>query len=170
LEFICDVAGLEQNLIFDTGSPNTMITVRLAKDLGLKAVSSKIYDVNIAGRSVKCVVTVLPEMTIGGITISDIRVLVGLNASEWRDTMLLGLNVLNYFKYTVDRAIGGGTIDISISISKREAPAGSNRSKFNHLILSKLEKGVRKSVFDVTPDPLVSSELSIEDALLATEI
>jgi len=31
--------------------------------------------------------------------------------------------------------------------------------------MSKTIKGVRKSVFDVTPDPLVSSELSIESAL-----
>ena len=163
LRFPCRVAGLEQNLIFDTGSPNTMITVRLAKDLGLKAITTKLYNVNIGGGTVKCVTTVLPEMTIGDITIKDVRVLAGLNTPEWRDTMLLGLNVLNYFKYAVDRTIGGGTIDLVLS--GRESPIDSSRSKFNHLILSKIIKGVRKSVFDVTPDPLVSSELSIESAL-----
>ena len=161
--FPCKVAGLNQNLIFDTGSPNTMITVRLAKDLGLKAISSKTYDVNIGGGVVKCAVAVLPEMTIGEITIKDVRVLAGLTTPEWRNTMLLGLNVLNYFKYTVDRTVGDGTINIDLS--GRNAPDGSSRGKFNHLIVSKTTKGIKMSAFDVTPDPLITSELSIESAL-----
>ena len=162
--FPCKVAGLEQTIIFDTGSPNTMVTLRLAKDLGLKAVSSKIYDVNIGGGVVKCAVAVLPEMTIGDITVNDVRVLAGLNAPEWRDTILLGLNVMNYFKYAVDRAVGGGTIDLNLS--GRESPTGSSRGKFNHLIVSKTINGMKKSVFDVTPYALISSELSVESALL----
>ena len=168
IRFPCEILGTEQTIIFDTGSPNTMITIKLAKDLGLKAVSRKQYSVNIGGTVVKSVVTVLPEITIGSITIKDVRVLAGLSSPNWHDTILLGLNVLNYFRYAVDRSIGGGFVDLDIS--DRKAPAGATREKFNHLILSKTEKGVRKSIFDITPDPLISSELSIEDALLATGV
>ena len=161
IRFHCSILGKRQSIVFDTGAPNTMITLKLAKDLGLKAISSKQYSVNIGGAVVKSVVAVLPEITIGSITIKDVRVLAGLNTPDWRDTILLGLNVANYFKYTVDRSVDGGFIDLDLS--DRQAPTGSQRGKFNHLILSKLENGVRKSVFDVTPDPLISSEISIDD-------
>jgi len=97
------------------------------------------------------------------ITIKKVRVLAGLTNPDWRDTMLLGLNVLNYFRYTVDRTIGGGTIDLELS--DRPAPAGSTRGKFDHIILSKPENGIKKSVFDITPDPLIAAEISIEKML-----
>ena len=88
-------------------------------------------------------------MTFGNITISDVRVLAGLDHKTWRNTIILGLNVLNYFTYTINRDIGSGFIDIQLG--RMPAPANSNRSKFDHLIGNN-SKYITNSDYLVTSD------------------
>ena|GEM_PF-1743997 len=160
----CEVKQRRQTLLIDTGSPNTMITLRLAKQLGLKAISPQIHEVSIAGGLVRCVATVLPELSIGDITIHKIRVLAGLNSPLWRKHILLGLNVLNYFRYTIDRSINPGTVNLGIN--DRPAPHGASRSKFDHLITTQIVNGKKIRRFDTTPDSMLASEITVEEALL----
>jgi len=74
---------------------------------------------------------VIPQVTLGSATISDVRVLAGLNEKSWKDTIILGLNVLNYFKYTINRETNPG--HITLELNNRQPPSG-DRSKFNYLL------------------------------------
>jgi hypothetical protein len=118
-------------VLFDPGSPNTVITLDLAKSLGLQAVGGK-TEIRITGSTVPVVPVIIPKITLGDTTISEVRVLAGLDAKIWRKTIIFGLNVLNYFKYTINRESDPG--HIILEINGRVSPHNSNRSKFNHLL------------------------------------
>ena len=129
--FPCKINGQSYRVLFDPGSPNTVITVELAKSLGLQAVGSK-AEIRISGSTVPVVPVIIPQISIGNMVISEVRVLAGLDAKIWRKTIILGLNVLNYFKYTVDRENDPGYI--VLEMNGRAAPRSSDRRKFNHLL------------------------------------
>jgi hypothetical protein len=129
--FPCKIQNNEYSVLFDPGSPNTIITLALAQSLGLKAVGEK-ASVKIAGGTIPVVPVILPEISFGNITITDVKVLAGLNVKTWRRTIILGLNVLNYFKYTIDREKDHGYIEMSLN--NKSAPEGSERGRFNHLL------------------------------------
>jgi hypothetical protein len=118
-------------VLFDPGSPNTIITIELAKSLGLQAVGNK-TEIRISGATVPVVPVVVPQLTMGNVTIPEVRVLAGLDAKVWRRTIILGLNVLNYFKYTINRETDSGYIILEMNL--RAAPRNSCKSKFNHLL------------------------------------
>ena len=129
--FPCEVNGDSHSILFDPGSPNTIITLQLAKSLGLQAAGER-TEIRITGAVVPVVPVVVPHITLGNIVISDVRVLAGLDVKIWRKTVILGLNVLNYFKYTVDRETDPGYI--ILELNERAAPDKSNRGKFNYLL------------------------------------
>ena len=129
--FPCVIGGQTYRALFDPGSPNTVITLELAKSLGLQAAGGK-TEIRITGTTVPVVPVVVPQVTFGNITITEVRVLAVLDAKVWRKTIILGLNVLNYFKYTIDRESDPGYINLEMN--GRDAPRNSNRNKFNHLL------------------------------------
>ncbi|MCL1844243.1 MAG: hypothetical protein FWF79_10565 [Defluviitaleaceae bacterium] len=88
--FPCKMADESCLVLFDPGSPNSIISLDLIEPLGLKST--------------------------------------GNNAK----IKILGLNVLNYFKYTVDRETDPG--HIVLELNNRLAPRNSKRGKFNHLL------------------------------------
>ena len=129
--FPCKIGGQSYRMLFDPGSPNTVITIALAKSLGLQADGEK-KEIRISGSTVLVVPVVIPQISIGNTIISEVRVLAGPDAKIWRKTVILGLNVLNYFKYIVDRENDPGYI--VLEMNGRVAPGRSGKSKFNHLL------------------------------------
>jgi hypothetical protein len=105
--------------------------VELAKSLGLKAVGKQ-TEIRISGSVLPVVPVIIPQIIMGNTTVSEVRVLAGLDAKVWRRTVILGLNVLNYFKYTVNRETSPGYI--VLETNGRTTPQGSHKSKFNHLL------------------------------------
>jgi hypothetical protein len=129
--FPCTIAGKNHLVLFDPGSPNSIVPLALASKLGLKSVGVQ-TSIKIVGETVSVVPVVIPSITLGTTTISDVRVVAGLDAKVWKKTIILGLNVLNYFKYTVDRETDPG--QIVLEMNGRVAPRSTGRSKFNHLL------------------------------------
>jgi len=129
--FPCTIAGKKHLALFDPGSPNSIIPLALASKLGLKSVGAQ-TNIKIIGETVTVVPVVIPSIIFGTTTISNVRVLAGLDAKIWKKTIILGLNVLNYFNYTVNRETDPG--QIILEINGRFAPQNTNRSKFNHLL------------------------------------
>ena len=150
IQFPCEVSNgkagfesIEQTVLFDTGSPNSMVTENLVKRLGLKPINNKRYRVKVSGVEISLTPSVvIPMISFGEMVLKDVRVLVGLPDAEWQNTFLLGLNVLNFFAYKIDRSIGHGYIDITEGT--RIAPKGTKRSRLNHLIMN--------GRFDIAPD------------------
>ena len=112
--FKCTVCDEKQTILFDTGSPNTVITLKLAKILGLKSVSSKKVKIHLAGRMVDVVPVTLPELTMGSLKLTNVRAYAGLD-SKWGNTVLLGLNVLNHLVHTVSRSSKSGFINLELN-------------------------------------------------------
>ena len=129
--FPCSAGNKSCIALFDPGSPNTIITLELAKSLGLRSAGEQ-TAIKLMGGTIPAVPVVLPEMTFGEIAIPEVRVLAGLDTKTWQKTIILGLNVLNYFRYGVDRETDPG--HISLMLTNRPAPRSSKRSRFNHLL------------------------------------
>ena len=127
--FRCTVSKETHTILFDPGSPNTVITLKLAKTLGLKARHSDITKIHISGSTVDVVPVVLPDLVMGSLRLTDVRVYAGLGTG-WGDTILLGLNVLNHLVYTVDRSDGSGFITLELN----QIAESSVQDIFNRLI------------------------------------
>ena len=123
--FQCSIGGHNQTILFDTGSPNTVITLELAGKLKLISKSSSMVKVHIANKSIDVVSTTLPDIKLGSLELKDVRVYAGLDKS-WGSTIILGLNVLNHLIYTVDRTKGSGFINIRLG--------NKSKNNFNRLI------------------------------------
>lgn|GEM_PF-1064958 len=91
--------------ILDSGCANTMLPLRFAKKSGGIALPLK-KEINIAGNSGEAQAYIIPKIEINGYILTHIFVFAANYRKELYDKMLLGLNVLNNLRYTVDRAAG----------------------------------------------------------------
>jgi len=142
--FECNVCGVKQTILFDSGSPNTVITLALANSLGLKAHRSKVTKVYIAGSAIDVVPVTLPLLTMGSLSLTDVRVYAGLDKS-WGTTVLLGLNVMNHIVYTVDRSEGSGFVQLELK---------NTNADFNRLISADGRYYITNPDSPLTPNPL----------------
>ncbi|MCL2189786.1 MAG: retroviral-like aspartic protease family protein [Defluviitaleaceae bacterium] len=91
--------------ILDSGCANTMLPLRFAKKSGGLALPLK-KNINIAGNSGEAQGYIIPKIEIGGYVFTDVFVYAANYRNELSDKMLLGLNVINNLRYTIDRAAG----------------------------------------------------------------
>ena len=119
------VCGLKQNILIDTGAPNTVITIALAAKLKLPPLSLKKSQIYLSRDILDVVQVILPELVLGTLRLRNVRVYTGLN-NDWGDTIILGLNVLNHLVYTINRTKGSGFINIQLR--------STAKNNFNHLI------------------------------------
>ena len=111
--FSATINKIEQTIFMDTGSPNTIVTKSLAVQLGLKATKSSMGKIQLSGETIDVVPVVLPELKLGTMRLENVKVYAGLG-NNWKNAIILGLNVLNQLIYTVDRTKGSGFIDIQL--------------------------------------------------------
>ena len=131
--FSCLVGNVMQKVLFDTGSTNTLITLELANYLGIKQAVGSASQIRLAGDTIKVAPVVVPNITLGDITINDVRVLTGISERKWRGIVILGLNVLNHFEYTIKRNSDGGGF-INLELNEYAVKQNTDRDRFNHLI------------------------------------
>ena len=91
--------------IVDSGCANTLLPLWAAKRCGGLALPLK-RVVNIAGNSREAQAYIIPKFDFGGYTASDVFVYAAGFQRELKNRMLLGLNVLNNLRHTIDRAKG----------------------------------------------------------------
>jgi hypothetical protein len=91
--------------IVDSGCANTLLPLCAAKKCGGIALPLKKY-VNIAGNSREAQAYIIPKFEFGGFMFTNVFAFVAEFQRELKERMLLGLNVLNNLRYTVDRDAG----------------------------------------------------------------
>jgi hypothetical protein len=91
--------------IVDSGCANTLLPLKFARRCGGIALPLK-KTVNIAGNSREAQAYIIPKLEIGGFVFTNIFVFAAEFQRELSERMLLGLNVLNNLRYTVDRDAG----------------------------------------------------------------
>ena len=119
----------------DTGSPNTLISKAVQEQLKLKPNKDR-YNGTIAGGIFKNA----PSVTIPAINMQDklelknIRAIVGLPSEEkWKDTIIIGMNVLNHCTFMVDKT--QLPYKFSCLESIHSIVEGSFRTKFDHVLI-----------------------------------
>ena len=91
--------------IIDSGCINTLLPLRVAHKSGGIALPLK-KQINIAGNSREANAYIIPKFEFGGYVFTHVFVFAADYQKELKNRMLLGLNVLNNLRYTVDRAAG----------------------------------------------------------------
>jgi predicted aspartyl protease len=96
-----DYSNRRTDFIFDTGAFITVITRNTAEKLGFIGLHTIIEDVPLSGFMGGCLSDIkeIPGFLIGGRFLDGVKVAV---PRESTDTNILGLNVIEYFKYFVD--------------------------------------------------------------------
>ena len=91
--------------IVDSGCANTLLPLWVAKACGGLPLPM-IRMVRVAGNTTKAQAFVIPEIEIGDFTLKSVMVLAADFQGELEDRMLLGPNVMNNWRFTVDRSVG----------------------------------------------------------------
>lgn len=91
--------------IVDSGCANTLLPLKVAHQCGGIALPLK-KEVNIAGNSREACAYIIPKLEFGGYIFTHVFVFAAEFQRELKHRMLLGLNVLNNLRYTVDRDAG----------------------------------------------------------------
>jgi len=112
--FSCTICDIPQTILFDPGSPNTVITTFLKNQLNLPSSGDR-TTLNISNEKITVDPVILPTLAMGNLTLNNVKVYAGLTTNKWRDIVILGLNVLNQLIYTVDRSDDSGFISIELS-------------------------------------------------------
>jgi predicted aspartyl protease len=99
------MAEFNVEAIVDSGCANTLLPLWAAKRCGGIALPLK-RAINIAGNSREAQAYIIPKFEFGGYIASDVFVYAAGFQEELKDRMLLGLNVLNNLRHTIDRAKG----------------------------------------------------------------
>ena len=135
IEFLCNINEHRFYIWVDTGSPNTLISETVRVRLNLNPNKER-FSGNIAGDAFKNA----PSVTIPSINIQDklilnkVRAIVGLPAKdEWKDTIILGMNVLNHCTFMVDKTTLPYKFDCLESIHSKVK--NSYREKFDHVLI-----------------------------------
>ena len=92
-------------VIVDSGCANTLLPLRVAHQCGGVELPLK-KEVNIAGNSREANAYIIPKLEFGGHEFNHVFVYAAEFQRELKHRMLLGLNVLNNLRYTVDRSSG----------------------------------------------------------------
>jgi len=99
------VSTFKIETIVDSGCANTLLPLKVAQQCGGIALPLK-KEVSIAGNSREAQAYIIPKLEFGGFVFTHIFVFAAEFQRELKHRMLLGLNVLNNLRYTVDRAAG----------------------------------------------------------------
>ena len=136
IEFECIINKQPFLIWVDTGSPNTLISEIVREQLKLDPNKGRRFNGNIAGGIFKNA----PSVTIPAINIQNkselknIRAIVGLpNKDEWKNTIILGMNVLNHCTFMVDKTELPYKFSCLESIHSRVED--SFRTKFDHVLI-----------------------------------
>ena len=134
IEAECSVFGKSLTLWADTGSPNTLVSSTFLKRFGLSPAGTRRYSGKVAGVQFNQKPSVtIPEISFSGcLSMKNVRALAALDGDEWNNIVVLGLNVMNHLTYKVDRSCD--TFEWIEAIAANIP--GSNRTKFDHLILN----------------------------------
>jgi clan AA aspartic protease (TIGR02281 family) len=92
---------LEVPFVIDTGATYTSISDRLARELGYDPDRAPVTIVNTAAGQLRVNVIKVESVSLQGYSVRNLDVLV-LPATGGREVNLLGLNFLNFFRYSVD--------------------------------------------------------------------
>jgi len=136
IELNCEILGRRYKIWIDTGSPNSLVHSDFAERLKLTQHKGQTYSGKISGTEFrnKRAVTI-PEINIPGCrSILNVRVIAALDGDEWKDIILIGLNVLNHLTYKIDRDPMPGTFEWLESLTSKVE--GSSRTRFDHLIMN----------------------------------
>ena len=93
------------DVIVDSGCVNTLLPLWVAIECQGLALPMK-RRINIAGNSRVAQAYIIPKFEIGGYIFTNIFVYAAEFEKELEDRMLLGLNVLNNLRHTIDRSKG----------------------------------------------------------------
>ena len=107
--------GIFQSItvIVDTGCMNTLIDTKIASSYGEKLPEK--WSCNIGGRQVLTQAYYLDTLRFNTLSIKDILVFAAdFTETEWKNGMLLGLNIMNNWNYTINK--NNGTMIISEDI------------------------------------------------------
>ena len=96
---------LEIEVIVDSGCANTLLPLWVAQECGGIELPLK-KEINIAGNSRVAQAYMIPKLEFGGCVFTNVFVFAAEFRRELKERMLLGLNVLNNLRYTVDRDAG----------------------------------------------------------------
>ena len=89
------------DLIFDTGASMTIISETLFAGLNFKRQDErKVTLIGVNGES-EAVSVIIPNFEIGGVDLGRVRVVVGNVYKTFRNRVILGMNVLVWFNYSV---------------------------------------------------------------------
>lgn len=91
--------------IVDSGCANTLLPLKFAKKSEGIALPLK-KKISIAGNSGEAQAYIIPKIEFGGHEFTQVFVFAANYRNELSERMLLGLNVLNNLRYTVDRTAG----------------------------------------------------------------
>ena len=135
IEMDCGVLGKRFLVWVDTGSPNTLVHADFAKRLGIPHIIGKTFNGKVAGKEFrKRPAVTIPELSVLGChPLKNIRAITALEGDEWREIIILGLNVLNHLVYKIDRSPLPGTFEWLESLTSKVP--NSMRTRFDHLII-----------------------------------
>jgi hypothetical protein len=110
------------NVIIDTGCPNSLIPLHRAKVFGVK--TNVVQNVTVGNFSGETTAYIIRRLKFGTLELKNAAMFAGEFQGELRDTILLGLNILNNWSYTVKRYINKIEFDeiITDDIRKTKNP------------------------------------------------
>jgi len=136
IAFHCTICGIPMTVWIDTGSPNTLVPADFVKRSGLTPIKGASFKGVIAGYAFeKRPAIMIPEIIIPNhYTIRNIRAITALDGKDFRNTVVLGMNVLNHGTTCIERDGDSGRFSFLPSLTSKIE--GSERSIFNHLIIN----------------------------------
>ena len=135
IEFPCKISGRNFIAWIDTGAPNTLVHSDTAKRLQLLPIVGRVYSGNIAGNSFeKKRALTLPDIeVIGCQPFKKVRAIAALEGDEWKDIIIMGLNVMNHLTSTLERCPLPGSFGWLESLVS--TVPGSRRARFDHVLI-----------------------------------
>jgi len=91
-------------MVLDTGASISMISEKLAADLGLKSTQSVI--IHTASGMIEVPLVTVPEVSVAHFKVRDLSIAVNNLPGESKAQGLLGIDFLNHFKMELDTAAG----------------------------------------------------------------
>lgn len=133
--FDCAVKGIFMTMLVDTGSPNTLVPFDFIERTKLTPVKNALFKGTIMGYTFeKRPAVVIPEIVLPNRQfLKNVRAIAALYGDDFRNTIILGMNVLNHGITRIEREGDSGTFDFLQSLTSQVE--GSERSAFNHLII-----------------------------------
>ena len=90
------------DLVVDCGATMTTMTPQLFKRLNLQEKNTAPINIKGINSTERSFSTLIPSFTIGNIDLGEIRVAIGTMLPEFQNKVLLGMNILGWFNFTVN--------------------------------------------------------------------